>query len=133
MRADDRRAVPHREVHHLADLLREGLRQRAAEHREILREDVDQPTVHATVAGDHAVAQILLLVEAEIGSAVGDEAVDLHEAAGIEQQVEPLARAELALLVLLRDAVGATALFGEGLLVVQLIEEVAGSWHGGVR
>ena len=45
-----------------------------------------------------------LLVEPEVGGAVGDEPVELDEAALVEQQVEPLARGELALLVLLRDA-----------------------------
>ena len=54
-----------------------------------------------------------LLVEAEVGGAVGDEPVELDEAALVEQQVEPLAGGELALLVLLRHAGGAAALLGE--------------------
>ncbi len=44
---------------------------------------------------------------------MGDEPVELDEAAFVEQQVEPLARGELALLVLLGDPCGATALLGE--------------------
>ena len=44
---------------------------------------------------------------------MGDEAVELDEAALVEQEVEPLARGELALLVLLGDARGAPALLGE--------------------
>ena len=43
--ADDRRAVLHRQVHHLADLLGVGLGQRAAEDGEVLGEDVDQAAV----------------------------------------------------------------------------------------
>ena len=75
----------------------------------------------------------LLLVEPEVGAAVGDEAVELDEAARIEQQVEPLAGGELALLVLLGEALGAAALLGLGLLVVQLIEELARCGHGRTR
>ena len=78
--ADDRRAVPHREVHHLADLLGVRLAQRAAEDGEVLREDVDEAAVDAAVAGDDAVAVELLLLETEVGRAVRDEAVELDEA-----------------------------------------------------
>ena len=127
---DDRRAVPHREIHHLADLLGVGLGQRAAEDGEVLGEDVDQPAVDPAVAGHDAVAQILLLVQAEIGGAVGDEAIQLDEAARIEQQVEPLPGGELALLVLLGDALRPAALLGLGLFVVQQIEEFPRCRHG---
>ncbi len=44
---DDRRAVAHREVHHLADLLGVRLGERTAEHREVLREHVDQTSLDA--------------------------------------------------------------------------------------
>ena len=40
VQADDRRAGLQREVHDLDDLLRVGFRERAAEDREVLREDV---------------------------------------------------------------------------------------------
>ena len=108
-----------------------GLRQRAAEHREVLGEDVDQPPVDPAVAGDDAVAEVLLLGQAEIGGAVGDEAVQLDEAALIEQQVEPLPRGELALLVLLGDAGRPAALLGLGLAMMEVVEELAGVVHAG--
>ena len=98
--ADHRRAVSHREIHHLADLLGERFAQRAAEHGEVLREDVDEPAVDAAVARDDAVAVDALLLEPEVVRAVNHEAVELDEAALVEQQVEPLARGELSLLVL---------------------------------
>ena len=85
------------------------------------------------VAGDDAVAGEHLLVEPEVGGAVGDEPVELDEAALVEQQVEPLARGELALLVLLRDARGAPALLGLGLAVMELLEQLSGVGHGGRR
>ena len=104
VQADDRRADLHRQVHDLADLGGVGLGQRAAEHREVLREDVDDAAVDAAVAGDDAVAGDHLLVHAEVAAAMGDQLVDLLERAGIEQQLHALARGQLALLVLLRAA-----------------------------
>ena len=102
---DDRRAVADGEIHHLADLRGVGLRERAAEDGEVLGEDVDQAAVDPAPPGHDAVAERLLGRHAEVGGAVGDEAVEFGEGAGIEQQVEPLAGGELALLVLLGDAV----------------------------
>ena len=101
--ADDRRPDLHREVHDLADLLGVRLGQRAAEDREVLAEDEDQPPVDGAVAGDDAVAEEVLPVEAELRRAVGDERVELDERPGIEQQVEALARRQLAPGVLALD------------------------------
>ncbi len=103
-----------------------GLRQRAAEDREVLGEDVHQAPIDPAVAGDDAVARILLLGEAELGGPVGDEAVQLDEAPLIEQQIEPLPRGELSLLVLLGDAGGAATLLGLGLAMMEIVEEIAG-------
>ena len=103
------------------------LGQRAAEHGEVLREDVDQPAVDAAVAGDDAVAVELLLLEAEVGRPVRDEPVELDEAAFVEQEVEPLARGELALGVLRLDARGAAALLRLGAAALEEVELVA---HG---
>ena len=65
------------------------------------------PAVDETVTGDDAVA------EERLGRrrvAVGDEGVELDERAGIEQQIEALARGQLPGVVLLRDARRAAAL-----------------------
>ena len=65
--ADDRRAVLQRHVLELGDLLRMRLRQRAAEHGEILGEDEDRAAVDRAPAGDDAVAgDLLALVHAEV-------------------------------------------------------------------
>ena len=56
VQADDRRAHLHRQVHDLDDLGGVGLRERAAEDREVLREGVDDAAVDAALAGDDAVA-----------------------------------------------------------------------------
>ena len=125
--ADDRRAVPHRQVHDLADLLGERLGERAAEHGEVLREDVDEPPVDAAVAGDDAVAVVLLVLEAEVRGAVDDEPVELDEGALVEQEVEPLARRQLALGVLRLDALLAAALLRFGDPPLEQLELVS---HG---
>ena len=57
--ADDRRAVLDRHVLDLGDLLRVRLAERAAEHGEILGENIDRAAVDGAPAGDHAVARNL--------------------------------------------------------------------------
>jgi hypothetical protein len=61
---------------------------------------------------------------------VGDEPVELDEAPFVQEQVEPLAGGELALLVLLSYARRTTTLLGFGLAVVQLFEQFTGIGHG---
>ena len=96
-----------------------GAGERAAEDGEVLREHEDLAAVDEPVAGDDAVAEDLLLLHAEVGAAVRDEAVELDEAAGVEQEVDALARGQLAGLVLLLDAGLAAA---EERLRVQVVE-----------
>ena len=84
-------------------------RQRAAEDGEVLAEDEHQAAVDHAVAGDHAVARDLVVGHAEVGAAVLDEHVPLFEGAVVEQQLDPLARGELALVVLRVDALLAAA------------------------
>ena len=48
----------------------------------------------------HSVPVKLLGLEAEIGRPVDHEAIELHEAAFVEQELQPLTGGELALLVL---------------------------------
>ena len=59
VQADHGRAGLQRQVHDLADFLRVGFGERAAEDGEILREDVDEAAVDAAVAGDEAVAGMI--------------------------------------------------------------------------
>ncbi len=122
--ADDRRADQHGLVHDLADLLGVRFRERAAEYREILAERENQPAVHRAVAGDDAVAGDFVLVDAEIVAAVFDEHVPFLEGTGIEQHVEPLARRQLALGVLLFDALLAAAQPRGGALFLKLAQNV---------
>ena len=77
---------------------------RTAEHGEILAEHIDQPAVDRARTRHHAVTRHGLLGHAEIDAIVLDVSVDLLEAAFIEQDIEPLARGQLALGVLGIDA-----------------------------
>jgi hypothetical protein len=127
---DDGRADLHGEVHDLADLLRVGPAERAAEDGEVLREDERLAPVDEAVARDDAVAEDLLLLHAEVGAAVDDEPIELDEAAGIEQQVDSLARRELAAFVLFLDAFGPAA---DERLGVHLVEPLDGRRRGAGR
>ncbi len=84
-------------------------RERAAEHGEILAEDVDQPAVDRAMAGYHAVARNFLGLHAEVDRAMLDEHVVFLERPGIEQHVDALAGRQLALGVLRLDAALAAA------------------------
>ena len=101
--ADHRRPDLRGQVHDLAHLLRHHLAERAAEDGEVLAEDEHRPAVDRPVAGDHRVAVGPLLVHVELVRAVADEGVELLERARVEQLLDPLARGQLALRVLLLD------------------------------
>ena len=119
VQADDRRAHAHGHVHDLDDLGGVGLRERAAEDGEVLREDEHQPAFDAAIAGEEAVAEVLLLVHAEVGAAVGDQLVGLFEGAFVEQELDALAGRHLALLVFAGAALFASAGFGERVAALQ--------------
>src|SRR5271157_255186 len=109
VQSDNGSANTHRGVHDLHDFGSVGLRQRAAEYGEVLGEDEHQAAFDAAVAGDEAVAEILLLIHAEVGAAMGDELVGLFEGAFVEQELDALACRHLALLVLACATIFATA------------------------
>ena len=122
--ADDGHARPHRHVLHLHDLLRVRLRQRAAEHGEVLGEQIDGAAVDGAPAGDDAVAGDFRLLHAEFGRAVLDEHVELLERALVEQEFDALARGQLAALVLGVDALFAAAEAGLAPPLLQSVEDV---------
>ncbi len=103
------------------------LAQRAAEHGEVLAEDEDQAAVDHPVAGDHAIARDLVVGHAEVDRAVLDEHVPFLEGAVVQQQLDALARRQLALLVLRVDALVSTAEARLGAPLFKLFEDF---FHG---
>ncbi len=134
VQADDRRAGLHRHVHDLDDLLGVRLGEAAAEHREVLREHVDQPPVDRPPAGDDAVAEKLLVaaIHAEVALALHHEHIQFVEAAGVEQHVQPLACGHLTARMLPLDAGLAAALACLFLHCLQLLDlRVVCHWSSG--
>ena len=122
--------VLQRHVLDLHDLLGMRLRQRAAEHGEILGEDKDGAAIDGAPAGDDAVAGDFRLVHAEIGRAMLDEHVEFLERAFVEQQLDALARGQLAALVLRVDAAWPPPSLARRAPRFKLVENV---FHGGPR
>mmetsp|Transcript_46039 Transcript_46039/g.104903 ORF Transcript_46039/g.104903 Transcript_46039/m.104903 type:complete len:552 (+) Transcript_46039:582-2237(+) len=102
--ADDRGAHEHSLVHDFLDLERLRLAERAAQDREVVREDEDEAPVDEALPGDDRVAGVLVLLHAELRAAVLQELVVLEEGTLIDEDGEALARAQLPFLVLRVDA-----------------------------
>src|SRR5579884_411909 len=98
--------------------------ERSAEDGEVLRERVDQSPLHRAVAGDDSVARDALLVHPEIAVAMDDQLVELLERAGVEEQLDALARGELAFLVLTLDARFAAAQLAFAFALFELVDFV---------
>ena len=125
---DDRRAHLHREVHDLDDLRGVGFRERSAENREVLREGIDDAAVDAAVPGNDAIARDDLVGHPEVEAAMCDELVDLFEGVRVEQQVDALARGQLAGRALALEALFAAAELSPPLeLVERALRFIAGA------
>ena len=99
-----------------------AFRQGTAENGKILREDIDQPAVDGAAAGHDAVTGDLLFGHAEFGAVMLHIHVELFEAAGIQQDIQPLARRQPALLVLGLDALFPTTHAGGGAAAFQFFQ-----------
>ena len=120
------------QIHDLDDLPGVRLRQRSAEHGEVLREDVDQPALDAAIAGDKAVAVGLLLGHAEVAAAVCDQLVGLFEGAFVEQELDALPRRHFAFFVLALAALLASAVFGQLVALLQFCDFLFEIHVGGI-
>jgi hypothetical protein len=98
---DHGRADLRGQVHDLAHLLGHHLAEGAAEDGEVLGEHGDRTAVDRSPPSDHRVAVRAALLHLELVGAVPHEGVELLERAVVEQLLDPLARGELALRVLL--------------------------------
>ncbi len=99
-----RGTVFHGQVHDLADLLGNCLRQGAAHDGEILGEDKDRSTAYSSVTGYNGIAGVPTLCQTEIRSPVQDKGVQLFEGARVQKKGNAFAGGELAPGVLLLDA-----------------------------
>ena len=66
------------------------------------------------MSGDNAIAEEVLAVEAEFRRAMGHERIELHEGAGVQQQLETLAGRQLAPRMLTLHAHGSPTQQGLG-------------------
>lgn len=87
-------------VHDLVDLGGVGLAEGAAEDPEVVRVDEDRAALDRAPAGDDTVGVVLLRLQAEADGAVAPQLLDLAEGTRVEQQLDALARRQLALRVL---------------------------------
>ncbi len=99
--ANDRAAVALGKVHHLDHLLGVSLAKRSAEDGEILGEDGNLAALDGAEAGHDAVTVWVRAIHAELGRAMLDKGVQLHEGAFVEQGQHPIPGAALAPLRLL--------------------------------
>ena len=97
------RAILHRHIHDLADLLGVRFGQRSTKNRKVLTKDIDHAAVHGAPAGDHAVACRFAFGHAEIGRAMRHKHIEFFKRAFVEQKLHPLARGQLAFRVLCLD------------------------------
>ena len=88
------------------------LGKRPAEDGEILRKHIHRAAVDGAPAGDHTIAGRAIILHIKISAAVRFVHVVLFKRTVIEQHVEPLARGELTLRMLLVDTRLATAQSG---------------------
>ena len=101
VKTDAGHAHLHALVHHFADFLCHRFGERAAVYSEILCKHIDEAAVDCAATGYHAIAEELLLLHAEIVTAVKFEHVHFLKRAFVEQHVDALACGGLAFFVLL--------------------------------
>ncbi len=106
-----------------------GARQRAAEHRKVLGEDIDQTAVDRAAPSDDAVAGDALILHPEVVAAMLHEHVGLFERALVQQDADAFAGGQLALGVLAGDALLAPAQLGGGAAALEFLEDsLAHGW-----
>jgi hypothetical protein len=92
-----------------------------------LRIDIDQPPIDSAVASHHGIAKKSLLIHAEIATFMDPKPVQFDKATAIEENVEPLSRQQLSLLMLALRSLRSAASFRLLVEIPQLIEIA----HGG--
>src|SRR4029079_5194921 len=119
--------VLHRHVRYRADLLGVPLGGGAAEHGEVLGEDIGHAAIDRAPTGDDAVPRETVLVGVEIGVAVFDEHVKFFERIGVEKQLDALSRGQLAAGVLRCNSRFTPAQSGSAAAFVESLKDL---FHG---
>ena len=109
IQADAGRAVADGHVHDLADLFGHGFGQGTAADGKILGKHINETPGDGAAAGDDAIAVKMLLIHAEVRTAVLDEHVEFFKASLIKKHGNAFAGRVLAFLVLRLDAFFAAA------------------------
>ena len=106
---DERDPLGQRELAQARDLDLAGHPHRAGHDREVVGADGDHAPVDAAVAGDHAVGRRVAALHRALGEVRLGVDAELGERPVVDQQRDPLARGQLARLVLARDPLLAAA------------------------
>src|SRR5439155_5492022 len=101
-----------REVHNPDNLAGIGFGEGSTEDGEVLGENKTEAALDSTVAGNEAVAIVLLFGHTEIVAAMRDQLVRFFKSALVEQEVDSLASRNLACRVLFFAALSAAAFVG---------------------
>ena len=116
-------ALGQRQVAQAGDLDLAGHAHRAGHHREVVGRHRHEPAVDLAVAGDDAVGRRLLALQR--AHRVVDAGMEAHfgEGAGVDEEVDALARGELVGRVLLGDLLLASAELGLGAALVEVLDQ----------
>ena len=74
--------------------------QGASEHGKVLGVGVGEPAVNLAIAGNHSVAEKLLLVEPKKAASVGHKGPELFKGTVVKEELKALSGSQLFLLVL---------------------------------
>lgn len=99
-----------------------GFRKSPAKNREILRENEYQPAIDASVTGDETISVVFALRESEVVGAVGDEAIGFFKRAFIQQELDPLPRRHLPVLMLTFTALFPAAFLRQLVAALQFLQ-----------
>jgi hypothetical protein len=82
-----------------------------------------QTAIDHAVAGDDAIARNFVVLHPKVSAAVLNKHIPFFKGAFVQQQLDALARRELAFAVLCVDALLAPAQAGQGTLFLQLFQD----------
>src|SRR5207249_1191450 len=98
------------------------LGQGSTDYSEVLRKYKHATSVDLAVPGDHGIAEVMLLIEAELSGSMYDQLIEFFEGTRIQQQVEAFPGCEFSSFVLGFNAFQAAAQARLILHLQQLLE-----------